>query len=1034
MYKEVNRSLIKWPMVASASMLAISWFAVENGWDHVGDQVASQVSQSPVLAVVPEVEVAAEFVEPEFLLQGELIEEVAVEQVAREERGERAMKLPPRLAEVLGGVGDQTETPAKNPEEKQTDASVVDVVKPVIKAPVRIVEQELAGLDRAALNDTSDQSQTQSARDDHPSPAQTDAADTAAELVMLAQCEQFEGVSPAWMVDPWSPEFWRPDSGLEKLVDEQMKSILPDSNRALGRRDLMASEAQDATSPPSWSGASQAVKNRFHVVKNRCDDWLITLARQSERLKGFLAEQELAAAAAKAEIVQPKAVVVPVAGVIASEGDHVTPQVQQSVSRKVSDHHVASVQRDPVWPEAKQLVKQLSELSEGAQRQEVFSFVSLDGSELTIADWASRVQRQLVSLHGLPRLGDKAAGRIIDELNGLAFEGRQQAELIDDRQQQVQWLRASYAISRRTAVWMPVWDLFQRTDVIVGINDADVMESLDAAVEQVRNDLIATGDVAGWNTFLMLDEIIEHGRGGDLAARALLSQRLMSRLEWHSLGKEQSEWLQRSSIEELVSVIRPWAHTEIDYAELLGQLERQESNAIDLAAVDIASAAQTLRFAESPAATKVSDGINTHYRNANVRFAISERFIERMIPAIESASMPVNTQVMGARVSGVSQIQSDFEIDLEPAVDRWLLKLKANGRVETDSVGRQGVVSVRTAATAKFDASSQIEVTKRGLSLGDANAKVRGSTRLRGVETSYDGWPLVGMLVRSIAEDRYHDMAPQANRIANREARDRIESEIDEQLETRVDEAALKVSEMVLGPLGRLQLDPRVTDMQTTDQRLMARYRVAGDWQLGAFTPRPRALSDSLMSVQLHQSALNNTLEQLISTDEPIDIRALIRKSAATFGQQHVAVPDDIPDDVTVQFARTRPITVEIQDGMLWLTIRVLRLRRDEGIDLTQFIVRVGYRPEIEGMNARLVRDGHLRISGPRMAMRERLPVRAIFNKVFAASREIPLTVPRLIENPATDGLVVSQLELRDGWLAMAISEEGAARIALRQE
>ena len=387
-----------------------------------------------------------------------------------------------------------------------------------------------------------------------------------------------------------------------------------------------------------------------------------------------------------------------------------------------------------------------------------------------------------------------------------------------------------------------------------------------------------------------------------------------------------------------------------------------------------------------------------------------------------------------ARVTGVSQINSKFDIDLKPANDRWVLKLKANGRVETDSVGKQGVVSVRTAASAKFDASSHIEVTKRGLYVGDADAKVRSSTRLRGVETAYDGWPLVGPLVRSIAEERYRDMAPQANRLANREARARIESEMDARIENRVDETAVALSEMVLGPLGRLQLDPCVTDMQTTEQRLLARYRVAGDWQLGAFTPRPRALSDSLMSVQLHQSALNNTLEQLIPSEQAIGIRDLISKSFGTFGKADVDIPEDIPADVTVQFARTRPITVEIEDGMLWLTLRILRLRRNSGIDLTQFIVRAGYRPEIDGMNARLVRDGHLRISGPRMAMRERLPVRAIFNKVFAASREIPLTVPRLVENPGTNGLVVGQLELRDGWLAMAISEEGAARIALRQE
>ena len=79
--------------------------------------------------------------------------------------------------------------------------------------------------------------------------------------------------------------------------------------------------------------------------------------------------------------------------------------------------------------------------------------------------------------------------------------------------------------------------------------------------------------------------------------------------------------------------------------------------------------------------------------------------------------------------------------------------------------------------------------------LGDAEAMVKGSTRLRGVETAYDGWPLVGTLVRSIAEERFRGMAPQANRIANREARVQIESEMDAQIETRVDEAAEALTE-----------------------------------------------------------------------------------------------------------------------------------------------------------------------------------------------------------------------------------------------
>ena len=49
--------------------------------------------------------------------------------------------------------------------------------------------------------------------------------------------------------------------------------------------------------------------------------------------------------------------------------------------------------------------------------------------------------------------------------------------------------------------------------------------------------------------------------------------------------------------------------------------------------------------------------------------------------------------------------------------------------------------------------------------------------------------------------------------------------------------------------------------------------------------------------------------------------------------------------------------------------------------------------------------------------MRERLPVRAIFNKVLAADRPLPMTLPGLVNHPAMAGLAISQFELRgDGW------------------
>ena len=65
------------------------------------------------------------------------------------------------------------------------------------------------------------------------------------------------------------------------------------------------------------------------------------------------------------------------------------------------------------------------------------------------------------------------------------------------------------------------------------------------------------------------------------------------------------------------------------------------------------------------------------------------------------------------------------------------------------------------------------------------------------------------------------------------------------------------------------------------------------------------------------------------------------------------------------------------------------------------------------------------------MSIRDRIPARTVFNKVLSEDRPLRLTIPQLVEHPATEGLAISQLELRDGWIAMAISEDDAPRVAL---
>ncbi|TWU51632.1 hypothetical protein [Rubripirellula reticaptiva] len=683
------------------------------------------------------------------------------------------------------------------------------------------------------------------------------------------------------------------------------------------------------------------------------------------------------------------------------------------------------------WPVTSQLDSQLAALIDST-------------NDPSIAVWSRQVSEQMLELRTLPRLGDERAGAVLEQLTSLTRTGEVAAEQLQDREDQVAWLRAVHALDRRVQVWNPIWQITrenQPTWMVSDQTNSSETASIDdviAAIASVRGELPKTGDEAGWSSYLLLDEIesaaISNSREiAKREERSLVAQRLLSRLSWHALQEVHLGWLDRESVRQLSSTIRPWARGAVDYADLLAQIERQESDAIDMAAIEIADAVQTLRFADNPASVKISNSLGAYYRNANVRMAISQDMLNRMLPSIDPKSVPLNTTMLGTRIRGTSYIDSDLAISLSPSRDRWSLQLQTNGNVSTNSTGINGPVAIRTRGTSRFAAATPIEVTRDGIQTGNVSVDVQGGTRLSGVRSEYDSWPLVGSLVRAIAETRYDQSSPISNRIASNKIKIEVGSEVQTRLNEQVGSATEKLSTLVLGPLGKLHLDPQVIDMQTTNNRLLARYRLAGDWQLAAFTPRPRAPQSNLLSLQVHQSAINNTLEQLVPRDEPMEISQVVNRAANLFGQT-IAMPADMPEGVTIQFARTRPITVEVEEGKLWVTMRIVRLNQGSRVDLTQFIVRASYVPQINGLEASLVRDGHLRISGPGMSMRERLPVRAIFNKVLAQSRPLPLTLPALTQHPSTKGLAVSQLELRGGWIAIALSEEDAPRIALQNQ
>ncbi len=218
--------------------------------------------------------------------------------------------------------------------------------------------------------------------------------------------------------------------------------------------------------------------------------------------------------------------------------------------------------------------------------------------------------------------------------------------------------------------------------------------------------------------------------------------------------------------------------------------------------------------------------------------------------------------------------------------------------------------------------------------------------------------------------------------------------------------------------------------MKTTTERLVARLRVAGENQLGSHTPRPRALSDSLASAQIHESALTN-LAVTLNLDgkrfTALELRSMLREK---FPQLATKSPTEARQDTVFQFAAEDAVQVHINDGKLELTISFAAIEL-QGDVMPDVLVHAYYAPKIDGLTAELVREGTLGIEG-RFSSGDRARLHNVFNRVLPPERHLPIVSVDQPTDKRFRGLMITQLVLEDGWVGLAVGPTTEARVAER--
>jgi hypothetical protein len=660
-----------------------------------------------------------------------------------------------------------------------------------------------------------------------------------------------------------------------------------------------------------------------------------------------------------------------------------------------------------VWPHAEALEQQLIVLAEESPAD---------------APWAERVKAQLDALVEAESLAGEEVPQALARLRALAEEvGHDRTPQPPTRQRTLRQ-RAAFAVARRLAVWELVFDVASAGGEE---QPAPVFDraGLATALDEIDQLLRSVPAGKSWLAYLRLQELRTLAASSELPdaeARELVRD-VLRRLDSPRLDQQQHEFLSRPPFCQLTESLRPTGHDPVDLGGLLAALEERESRDGSVVASQVADMYQIMRWSADNTQVQLAEAVNDNYRNANVRVALSVELLNRFIPPPQIMAEPVVDNIRGADVVGRSESMARLRIVLLPDRLRWRMGLEAHGDVASETESSKGPARFWNDGLGKFLARKEITLDRRGLAVARAHAHADSEAFLKDFETDFDPIPLLSTVVRAIARSQYENEQPAARSEISNKISQRASQRLDQEIDQRVVLAEREFKQKLIAPLDRLNLEPTPVDMETTERRLIVRYRLAGPHQLSAYTPRPQAPGNSMVSLQLHETMFNNTLENLKLANRRVDLRTLYVEMLRRFEAKEIKIPDDLPEDVTVHFAETDPVRISCEEGRVKLTIRLKELDHAERHTWKDFEVHGYYRPSDNQLEANLVRDGNLELVGERLKLGDQIALRGIFAKVLSRNRQLSIINKQLLTRPQLADLQVTQFVIQDGWIGVAL-------------
>ena len=691
----------------------------------------------------------------------------------------------------------------------------------------------------------------------------------------------------------------------------------------------------------------------------------------------------------------------------------VRPSTQRS--SESSNDHLADT---PKWIEPKSLIKQLEQLEKHS----------------VTADWATATKQAISELVNNAGIGDPDSRNTFARLYQLLdYSERLMAQVASQNQQHpdlysliVHMNRARYAVRRRLSVWESVHEL-------AGIEYGYTSDSADDAnrIFSASRSRLSFADVeGGWARYLELDEAesIFNSISQNPVQQKIAARKVLSRVHNPALSLDQRSHMQQIVDPQTSTFLRRAAVEPVQLEEFLKHLEYFESTGSGASEHYLNDHYQSLLWTGDEKYGRVADLLHGHYRNGNFAISVHEQLINNLVPERPDSYEPFQDQILGANVYGQNQISNRIRIALIPDANQISLQLVTDGEVQSNTLAQQSGVTVRNIGNSRFRVMKNLMFGRYGISSGSSQASSETNQRVVDIRSRMDGVPLLGWLTQRVAQRKIQEKAPVTRQYTQRklekEATDRFEKEVQENLV----QMRQYLNSKVLEPLIAMDLDPEPIETSTSSTHVQMRYRLAGRDQMAANTVRPQELAGSLMSVQMHQSVLNNMLSRLEIAGKKFDPEQFQSHLREVIGIDLFGSAAEIDSKVEFEFAPFDPIRVDFENNQVVFSINLKSLRINNGKRWRKLSIKTRYNPIARGMMFEMTQaDSGIELKGRskkrKLNLGDQIAIRAIFRTLFEEQMTFAAFPDSLAQKLGTGPLMINQLVVSDGWVGISVND-----------